>query len=55
VPPALLRRCLTFHKSRVLIAGIWAGRSPKILYAAARRTREGGTNLRPEHWAVPVR
>ncbi len=55
VPPALLRRCLTFHKSRVLIAGVWAGRSPKILYAAARRTREGGTNLRPEHWAVPVR
>lgn len=45
-------RCLTFKPGRVLIAGQWSPR-PQFLYAAARRTREGGKNLRAEFWATP--
>jgi hypothetical protein len=51
--PKLLQKCLEFETGRVLLAGSWCPDGPKIAYAAARRTVEGGRNLRPEHWLAP--
>jgi DNA helicase HerA-like ATPase len=53
IPRRLLDRSLEFTKGLVLLAGRWAGGEPKILYAAARRTTEGGRGLRDEYWTVP--
>lgn len=53
VSPDLLDKCLRFDVSRALLIGRWASDSPEIIYSAARRTIEGGRNLRPEHWAHP--
>jgi DNA helicase HerA-like ATPase len=53
LPPKLLEKCLDFETGRVLLAGPWSPEGPKILYAAARRTIEGGRNLRADYWAVP--
>lgn len=49
----LLERCIEFGLGRVLITGRWTHGTPTLLYAAARRTLEGGRNLRPEYWAEP--
>ena len=46
-----LDRCLRFHTGRALIVGPWADQRLRIFCAAARRTEEGGRNLRPKHWA----
>ena len=53
VPTRLLERCLDFGISRALLIGRWAPEGPRVLYSAARRTTEGGRNLRSEYWAVP--
>jgi len=53
LPPKLLEKCLEFETGRVLIMGNWMPQGPQIMYAAARRTIEGGRNLRQDHWAVP--
>jgi DNA helicase HerA-like ATPase len=49
-----LDACLTFRTGRVLLCGPWArdGR-PAVLFSAARRTVEGGRNLRTSYWASP--
>jgi hypothetical protein len=53
IPEKTTDKCLEFGLGRVLIAGKWAGGQPQIFYSAARRTIEGGRNLRPEYWALP--
>lgn len=50
----ILEKCLEFPTGRVMLTGPWAEGSSKYLMTAARRTVEGGRNLRPEHWAKPV-
>jgi hypothetical protein len=52
VPPRTLARCLEFGPGRVCLIGRWAPSGPRFAYAAARRTIEGGRNLRVEHWAT---
>lgn len=51
VPPRLLQKTLDFEKGRALLVGNWAPDGPEVLYCAARRTVEGGRNLREEYWA----
>ena len=46
-----LMRCREFETGRVLLNGAWVPDGPCFLYTAARRTIEGGRNLRTEHWA----
>lgn len=53
VPPKLLEKCLEFETGRALLVGQWAPAGPQVLFAAARRTVEGGRNLQEAHWAVP--
>lgn len=53
VPPKLLEKCLEFETGRALLIGPWAPAGPQLLYAAARRTVEGGRNLREAYWATP--
>lgn len=48
-----LDQCLDFGTGRILFAGAWS-RSPQIAFAAARRTTEGGRNLRVEHWGTAM-
>jgi hypothetical protein len=45
----LLEKCLEFETGRALLTGLWAPDATQI-YGAARRTVEGGRNLRVEHW-----
>jgi hypothetical protein len=52
VQEKLLNKTLEFGVGRALIAGRWAGTTPRLLYSAARRTVEGGRNLRDEYWAT---
>lgn len=47
--PKLLEKCLEFETGRALLTGLWASEATQI-YGAARRTVEGGRNLRIEHW-----
>ena len=53
IQPKLLEKSLDFETGRALLVGRWAQDSPQLLYCAARRTIEGGRNLRKEHWASP--
>jgi hypothetical protein len=46
-------RIVNFKPGRVLLAGNWAD-GHNIFYCAARRTLEGGRNLRDEYWATPT-
>jgi hypothetical protein len=48
----LLEKCLEFETGRLLLIGNWAPHEPKLAYCAARRTIEGGRNLRAESWAI---
>ena len=48
-------KCMEFEMGRVLLMGRWAPGNPKVMYCAARRTIEGGRNLRPEFWANPIK
>lgn len=49
VQQKLLDKCLEFETGRVLLTGLWSPEAT-IIYGAARRTVEGGRNLRTEHW-----
>jgi hypothetical protein len=51
--PKLLGKCLEFDVGRVLLAGNWTPEGPVLCYSAARRTVEGGRNLRKKHWTIP--
>lgn len=51
----LLDQCLGFKTGRVLLVGEWSPGKPQRAFSAARRTTEGGRNLRGEHWAKPAR
>lgn len=53
VSKRILQKCLEFGVGRVLLVGPWAP-APTLMFAAARRTAEGGKNLRPEYWAEPT-
>jgi hypothetical protein len=46
-------RIVNFKPGRVLLAGNWAD-GHNVFYCAARRTLEGGRNLRDEYWASPT-
>jgi hypothetical protein len=49
----LLEKCLEFETGRILLIGNWAPQAPQLAYCAARRTVEGGRNLREASWAIP--
>jgi hypothetical protein len=49
----LLEQTLTFETGRGILIGKWAANNSVPFYSAARRTIEGGRNLRDEHWASP--
>jgi hypothetical protein len=53
ISPKLLERTIDFEMGRGLLIGPWALERPQLFYSAARRTIEGGRNLRKEHWANP--
>jgi len=53
VPPKVLEKCLEFEMGRGLLIGPWAPDGQQQFYCAARRTVEGGRNLRSDHWAAP--
>jgi DNA helicase HerA-like ATPase len=53
MPSGLLEKCLAFEKGQVLLTGRWVPDGPQTLYTAARRTKEGGRNLRETYWATP--
>jgi hypothetical protein len=55
VPVRMTQRCLEFDIGRALLFGPWADDNPVFLFSMARRTEEGGRNLRPQHWAVPYK
>jgi hypothetical protein len=49
-----VKKCLLFQTGRVILSGRWAmGESTVLLYAAMRRTEEGGRSLREKYWATP--
>src|SRR5207249_7256070 len=54
VPEKLLNKCLEFEQGRGLLLGDWVDGHPTFFYGAARRTVEGGRNLRPKAWAYRV-
>jgi DNA helicase HerA-like ATPase len=54
VSDRVLEKCLEMGIGRALLVGNWADDGPTWLYSAARRTVEGGRNLRDDFWATPV-
>ena len=48
----IINKITSFKLGRLLLAGNWVN-EPTICLAAARRTIEGGRNLRQAHWAKP--
>ena len=50
----ILKRCLGFRKGRAVLIGPWAGGDPVFTYSAARRTQEGGRDLKADNWAIPI-
>lgn len=52
VPSEKLSACLAFPLGRALMVGPWSTQGPRVLYAAARRTVEGGRNLRTDYWTA---
>jgi Helicase HerA, central domain len=51
--PKALEKALEFETGRILLVGKWSPQGPQTIYGAARRTVEGGRNLRDEYWSVP--
>jgi hypothetical protein len=51
VDSEILQQRLSFRKGRALPIGGWSGMTPRLTSCAARRTVEGGRNLRAAHWA----
>lgn len=54
VPEKILNKCLEFEQGRGLLLGDWVDGHPTYFYGAARRTVEGGRDLRAEAWAYRV-
>lgn len=52
VPKEKLSACLKFPVGRALMVGPWSTQGPCVIYTAARRTVEGGRNLRTEYWTA---
>lgn len=52
VPKEMLSACRSFPLGRALMVGPWSTQGPRVLCAAARRTVEGGRNLRKEYWTA---
>jgi hypothetical protein len=52
VPNETLSDCLKFPIGRALMVGPWSTQGPRVIYPAARRTVEGGRNLRKEYWTA---
>jgi hypothetical protein len=50
VPRRELEKCLNYGVSRGLLAGLWSVPGARHFYCAARRTVEGGRNLREAYW-----
>lgn len=51
----LTEKVLDFDLGRALLAGPWVSDEPTFMVSAARRTEEGGRNLREDIWAkLPV-
>jgi hypothetical protein len=53
IPSRMIEKCLEFPTGRALLVGPWANGGSKLLFSAARRTVEGGRDLRPEYWSIP--
>jgi hypothetical protein len=53
IPQSVLDKCLEFEKGHALLLGHWVPDGPQRIYTAARRTKEGGRNLRESYWAKP--
>lgn len=53
IQPKTLEKCLDFGPGRVFLVGRWALEGAQLLYSGARRTVEGGRNLREDYWAAP--
>jgi hypothetical protein len=53
VVPRMTDKVLDFDLGRALLVGPWVADEPAFLVSAARRTEEGGRNLRWQHWAKP--
>jgi hypothetical protein len=51
-PTRLLEKCLEFEKGRAILLGRWSPQGPQTFYCAARRTVEGGRDLRADYWAA---
>jgi hypothetical protein len=51
VIPRMTEKILDFDIGRALLAGPWVGGEPTFLVSAARRSEEGGRNLRWQYWA----
>jgi hypothetical protein len=51
IVPKMTEKVLDFDIGRALLMGPWVGGEPTFLVSAARRTEEGGRNLRWQHWA----
>jgi hypothetical protein len=49
---AKAKACLDFSRGRALLCGPWVEHEPTYMYAAMRRTEEGGRGLREDYWAV---
>jgi hypothetical protein len=52
VPGEKLGACLKFPVGSALMVGPWSTQGPHVMYAAARRTVEGGRNLQKEYWTA---
>lgn len=52
-PSPLFDSVLDLEKGQAVLVGPWAGRAPRLLASAARRTIEGGGDLSGEYWANP--
>jgi DNA helicase HerA-like ATPase len=51
VVPKMTDKVLDFDQGRALLAGPWVSDEPAFLVSAARRTKEGGRDLRWQYWA----
>jgi len=49
---AKLSECLQFTPGKVVLLGAWVDGRLRTIYTGARRTLEGGRNLRDQYWAV---
>lgn len=55
LPDALIDQCTKFGIGKVLLSGRWTAGNPRIIYTAARRTKEGGSRILPKDWAFRPR